>query len=53
MLLLVTEENRAIPFINVSVGLDSRFPTSLGNLLKFYDLDGKEYIFYTKTGNKS
>ena len=53
MLLLVTEENRVIPCIDVSVDYDSRFVISLGKLLKFYDLNGKEYIFYTKTGNNN
>ncbi len=46
LILLSTKDALSvIPLVDVSVDYDSRFPTSYGTILKFHDLDGKEFFF--------
>ena len=45
ILLSIKDAVSVIPLVDVSVDYDSRFPTSYGTILKFHDLDGKEFFF--------
>lgn len=40
-----THSKTVIPFVDVYVGLDNRFPLQWGALLKFKDMEGNEYVF--------
>lgn len=39
------DDTLVIPLIGVSVGYDNRFPMPMGELLKFSDLDGNQFVF--------
>ena len=45
ILLSVNDADMLIPLVDVSVDYDSRFPTTNGTILKFLDLDEKEFCF--------
>ena len=40
-----TDDTLVIPLIRVSVRYDNRFPMAMGELLKFSDLDGNQFVF--------
>ena len=44
-LLLFLEDDQVVPFVQVRIGKDSRFPLEYGDLLKFRLLDGTDLFF--------